>query len=219
MRFLGVFAKYWTPGRVKTRLGRTVGDDAAAELHRSFVLTTLRRLSTSADQRRLFFAPADCEQQLRAEPPDAWALRAQCDGDLGRRMEAFFTACFDERAERVVLVGSDSPNLPTEYVEQSFAALTNHDIVIGPTEDGGYYLIGARIRTPPIFAGVHWGTPTVWSDTMQRIADSGLIHHELPMWYDIDFYDDMQRMWGDHQSDLSPLPADLADLIRRHLAG
>lgn len=182
---LGIFAKYWQPGQVKTRLAATIGDQRAAAIHRLFVESLLARFGNVADQRLIAFAPAAAERAFRELAGKAWQVAPQTTGDLGERMQHFFAAAM-ERAERVVLIGADSPDLPIEYIEQAFAALHAHDVVLGPAHDGGYYLVGAAGHVPPIFESVAWSTDRVWPQTLARLAAAGCRWHALPPWHDVD---------------------------------
>jgi glycosyltransferase A (GT-A) superfamily protein (DUF2064 family) len=99
------------------------------------------------------------------------------------------------RADAVVVLGTDSPDLPLERVERAFEALQTVDVCIGPAEDGGYYLVGCRGRTPPIFdAGVPWGTSEVMAATTARLVEAGAAFTLLDDWYDIDEASDLTRL-------------------------
>ena len=112
-------------------------------------------------------------------------------------MEHYFSAALAAGGDRVVLLGSDSPNVPVAYVEQAFDALKRNDTVLGPTADGGYYLVGVRGRVPPIFAGVAWSTPQVWEQTATRLRAANCTFAELPVWYDVDDAADLRRLRDD----------------------
>jgi rSAM/selenodomain-associated transferase 1 len=182
---LGLFAKHWTPGAVKTRLAAAIGDRTAAAVHRAFVETLLARFAAEADSRVLCYSPEAAANDFQEVAPANWQLAPQEGGDLGRRMQAFFESSLRE-TERVVLIGSDSPDLPSDYLSAAFNALESHDVVLGPAADGGYYLVGAARRVPPIFAGIAWSTPEVWQQTTERAQSAGIAWHELPTWYDVD---------------------------------
>src|SRR5262245_44953067 len=162
---LGMFAKHWTPGRAKTRLAEAIGDARAAEVHRLFVSAIAQRMSAVGDERVLAIDPPESDQEFRRELGDSWELQAQAGGDLGERMTAFFEAGL-ARAGRVVLIGSDSPDLPVECVAKAFEALKDVEVVLGPAADGGYYLVGVAGSVPPIFTGIPWSTAQVWPQTV-----------------------------------------------------
>ncbi len=192
MNHLGVFGKYWRAGSVKTRLARTLGAATASELYRVFLATVLRRFATLGDQRWLAFTPAAEEQAFRdlTQGPELarghWQLLAQSSGDLGERMQAYFDHVFAAGARRAVLIGSDSPSLPTHYVMEAFAQLKHRPAVLGPSADGGFYLIGAAGTMPPILKGIPWSTADVFECTAQHFAKTNTPCAHLPPWYDID---------------------------------
>ena len=201
MRCLGLFAKYWQPGRVKSRLAESIGAAPAADLYQTFRATLLGRLAGSADRRVLAYTPAerhDRFHQLLAETmPESWTLEPQPAGDLGARMRRFFDTAFAAGASHVVLIGSDSPNLPIPFVDQAFVALEQSPVVLGPTTDGGYYLVGARDATPPIFDEIAWSSPSVWQQTVDRLDALSITYRSLPRWYDVDDLTDLRRLSDD----------------------
>ena len=182
---LGMFAKYWQPGQVKTRLARTVGFEKAALIHQAFVETLLARFDSMADSRIVLFAPPTAQPHFREMVSRPWRLAPQTAGDLGCRMRNFFEGALTE-FDRIVLIGSDSPDLPVEFVADALEALRTFDVALGPTTDGGYYLVGAARRVPPIFEGLDWSTPAVWSQTTGHLQAAQIAWHELPGWYDVD---------------------------------
>jgi rSAM/selenodomain-associated transferase 1 len=201
MRHLGVFAKYWRPGAVKTRLAAEVGAKPASELYRGFLATLLRRLRAVADTRTIVFTPRERRREFEHLAGASWRVAPQLDGDLGRRMADFFAAAFAEGAGQVVLIGSDSPNVPAALIDVAFARLRSVPVVLGPARDGGYYLIGAAERVPPVFAGVAWSSPNVWQQTVQRLEDAHCPFAQLPEWYDVDDLAGLRRLHRDLTSD------------------
>ncbi len=143
MRHLGIFVKEPVPGRVKTRLAATLGPDAAADLYRAFVGDLTERFRTTADVRWLGFTPVteSSRAAMRSFAGRDFQLWPQPDADLGVRIADFFDFTYKKGATQTVLIGSDSPNLPRELVEQAFTALAATDVVLGPATDGGYYLV------------------------------------------------------------------------------
>lgn len=215
---LGMFAKHWQPGSVKTRLAATIGESHAATLHALCVTALAERLATSADRRVIVFTPAPAEHAFRCVSRGAWEVLSQGEGDLGQRMQHFFNWGLTQ-AERVVLIGSDSPDLPQKFIEQAFAALETNDVVLGPAQDGGYYLIGAARRVPPVFESIAWSTPQVWPQTLARLEAAAVAWHELPGWYDVDNQQDLDsllvrlRAYGPTDRALAKLAAQLQPLL------
>ena len=192
---LGIFAKHWQPGEVKTRLAASIGDEAAAALHRCFVQTLLSRFQHVADRQILCFAPADSGENFRQLDLGRWTLEPQASGDLGARVQHYFSSALaTPDSPRAVLIGSDSPDLPLEYVEEAFDKLRNFSVVLGPATDGGYYLIGVSQTVPPIFDDIPWSTPEVWTQTVSRLTAAQISYHVLPEWYDVDDFTGLRRL-------------------------
>jgi uncharacterized protein len=219
LRQLGVFAKYWQPGEVKTRLAAQWGDVAASRMYRGFLVAILNRFGMLAERRVLAFTPLERRNEFAELAAARWELEPQAAGDLGQRMRGYFEVAFAAGADRVVLVGSDSPTVPCVFVERAFALLETHDVALGPTHDGGYYLVGAVRRVPPIFEGVAWSTPHVWEQTMEQIRRAGLSHATLPPWYDVDEPTDLARLRAELASRRGePEMEDLARLVEHACA-
>jgi rSAM/selenodomain-associated transferase 1 len=193
MKLLAMFAKLWTPGDVKTRLAAALGPERAAAIQQLFVETLAARFVQTADDRYIVFTPPAAETAFRAVAKDQWRLTPQADGDLGSRMRTFFEAALTQ-FDRVVLIGSDSPDLPAEFVSNAFVALQSHEVVLGPAQDGGYYLVGAARIAPPIFDEIPWSTARVWPQTIARLRARNCRWHELPAWYDVDEIHDLRAL-------------------------
>lgn len=195
MECFGIFAKYWEPGKVKTRLAATLGREPASQIYHHFVSTLVARFRGCADSRVLCFTPQEHANAFTTIAGPDWTAKPQTQGDLGARMASYFAECFEAGADRVVLIGSDSPTIPTAYVESAFRLLHATDIVLGPTADGGYYLVGAARETAAgIFEGIDWSTERVWEQTVVRLGALGLSYESLPPWYDVDELSDLERL-------------------------
>ena len=203
---LGVFAKCWTPGEVKTRLAASIGAQKAAALHRQFVAATLTRLEAIDAERVIAYWPPESESEFKKLAP-TWQRFAQTPGDLGDRLRAFFAAQFASGYQRVLIVGSDSPNLPINYVDQAFETLDDFSIVLGPSDDGGYYLIGAKSTPVAALAEIPWGSNKVWKTTIDRLNAAGIPFGTIPVWYDVDRREDLTRLHNDLQNDPTRDPA------------
>jgi uncharacterized protein len=185
VKLLGVFAKHWQSGSAKTRLAATIGHPCATEMARLFLEATLARFGDFDEACVLGFAPASEEAAFRELALDAWGLWPQPEGDLGERMKTFFELAAKE-FRSCVLIGSDSPDLPKQIVAKAFEALNDHDAVLGPATDGGYYLLGIAGQSPPIFEDVAWGTKFVCEQTITRLQASKCRFQVLPPWHDVD---------------------------------
>ena len=196
MNVLGIFAKQPIAGSVKTRLARTIGDDAAARVYESFVSDLASRLGRAADRRLIGYAPANdaARQWFHALSDGRFSLWQQPETDLGTRMNEFFDTCFESGATRSVLIGSDTPNLPVAIIEEAFSHLESADIVLGPAVDGGYYLVGQSERSHPIFDGIEWSSRCVFSQTLSAIKARKLKFALLPPWYDVDTIDELRLL-------------------------
>ncbi|HEY8504301.1 MAG TPA: TIGR04282 family arsenosugar biosynthesis glycosyltransferase [Gemmataceae bacterium] len=194
-RALGVFAKRPDPGRVKTRLAERTSPEWAAAVARAFLLDTLDRAAGARARRFVVFDPPDAGPFFAGLAAGRFRPVPQGEGDLGERMARFCDGRFAEGAARVVLVGTDSPSLPTEWVEQAFAELDRADVVLGPATDGGYYLLGLS-RPAPIFRGMAWSRPDVLLRTVQRLPPPEWRVRLLPPWYDIDTWEDWEMFRG-----------------------
>lgn len=195
-----VLAKAPVPGEVKTRLAPRLGPVAAARLQARLIRHTLATLEMSRvgplelwcapDPRQVFFEA--CRHEL------GLSLRQQPEGDIGARMSA---AARDglSRAKSVV-VGTDIPSITLDDLREAHAALSaGHDAVLGPTEDGGYYLIGLRCHALVLFEDIAWSTQHVLETTRQRLGALSWRWHELPTRWDIDRPQDIDRLQADPQ--------------------
>lgn len=216
---IGVFAKHWTPGAAKTRLAASIGDATAAAVSRLFVETTLRRLTPVGDTLRARLAvvatPAERVEafQRLVEPlGEHWLVQTQATGALGARMRAFFA----QQSGPALLVGSDTPHLPIDAVQQAARFLTEASprrAALAPTEDGGYWLVGCAGEAPPLFDGMPWSQPALFDASERRLEAvgyrEGVDYRRLARWYDIDESDDLSRL----RRDIGPTrDAALADL-------
>src|SRR3954471_22698774 len=198
---LGILGKKPEPGQVKTRLAVELGAEAATKIHEAMLFDVLETWSSEAilapgDRRVLVYSPADAGPWFDIRVPECFALQPQIEGDLGARMREFFAGEFEDGATRVVLIGSDSPTLDPTIVITAFLCLEGRDVVIGPSTDGGYYLVGARESVAPIFDGIAWSGPSVLGQTIDRLRDTGLSLAVLPPWYDVDTPDDRRMLAG-----------------------
>ncbi|MFP4305660.1 MAG: TIGR04282 family arsenosugar biosynthesis glycosyltransferase [Desulfococcaceae bacterium] len=194
-----VFAKSPRRGRVKTRLARTMGEEAALLLYRAFVADLLDALSDAAGRVAIFHHPADAEAAMREWLGDRWTYRPQRGADLGDRMANALADSFAGGADRAMVVGGDLPDLPKSVVSAAFRGIETNGAVLGPARDGGYYLIGfsASAFQPAVFRDIPWGAESVYRRTLARMAESGLTPAALPVWNDVDTEADLATLNGD----------------------
>jgi uncharacterized protein len=195
-RALVVFVKHPAPGAVKTRLAAAVGAEAAARLYRTLAEHVLEATTPGAGEyeRLVFFDPPDALAEMRAWLPGV-RLLAQSAGDLGARLNEATARAFARGASRVAVAGTDAPGLARDTVVAALDALDAADVAIGPTEDGGYYLLALRQPRPELFADMKWSTPSVAAETRARAAAAGLVVHELPVLRDVDTIEDVRLEW------------------------
>ena len=180
------------PGLVKTRMLPELSPQQACELHRELVYWTSEVLAHSHLGRVELSVAGNTASPLfrQCEDLGVKSVRRQSGKDLGERM---YNALADglERHEKVILVGSDSPQLDREYLREAIAALDYSDVVLGPAEDGGYVLIGVRALDRRWFEEVDWGTETVFADTVARFELTGANWQRLSVLQDIDRPEDL----------------------------
>jgi uncharacterized protein len=212
-REIGLMAKYWAAGKVKTRLARDIGDVAAAELHRCFTERLTSQLASTADGRSIFVSPDEACGVMRDALDTRWEAVPQGEGDLGERMTRAFQCLLSHAPKssvpQAILIGADLPCLTHDDLRNAFDRLNDHDVVLGPADDGGYYLIGVRgqwcSEYQRLLEGIAWSTDQVFSQTMQVIQDVGLTVDTLGMREDIDTLDSLKRLWANPKTDAAIL--------------
>lgn len=214
-RILIVFAREPVAGHTKTRLTPPLSASDAAALYACFVrdvLDTARRVAGISVT--IAYTPVAAGRYFAGVAPDL-AARPQRGADLGERMDTALAEAFAQGAAIAVIVGSDSPNLPDDYLAQAFAELAaGAELVLGPADDGGYYLLGVRAPQPRLLRTVPLSTPTVLADTLHVARELGLRVALLPPWYDIDTVADLRRL----ATGLAHGPPDVAPRTRAFLA-
>ncbi len=205
---LGLFAKFWQPGKVKTRLAAKIGDVTASEIYRDFLSHLLSGLRASADVRTVVFSPDENRADFARVCGEHWNLQPQSDGSLGVRLHRYFSNVLfpdgprqsgklphrDAMERKVVVIGSDCPLIGTELIRQSFERLEDRSVIIGPSKDGGYYLIGMRGVCPDIFEGIEWSSDQVFTQTITRLQEQQVDYSVLEPMEDIDDWDDLTRL-------------------------
>ena len=194
---LAIMAKAPLPGTVKTRLVPPLTAEQAAELYRALLVDQFEQLNqVDGATRYVFYAPAGAEEVLRELGGFGYTYQAQSDGDLGARMEQVFAILWRLGHRNIVLIGSDLPALPLQILNDAFMRLARKEaqVVLGPSRDGGYYLIGMNQLAPEIFDNMTWSHDRVLADTMVRLDGLGLSYRMLPTWFDLDVAEDFQQL-------------------------
>ncbi len=193
---LAIVAKQPERGSVKTRIARLLGDDRAAELCRHALHDTLELAKSIPDVAHvLSYAPPteDGHRYFRQVAP-AFALIPQPGATFSERLSGTCAGLLQSYAP-VVLIGGDSPDLPAAFITRAFELLQAHaDVVLGPADDGGYYLLGLRTMQPVLFEQIDWSTGAVAQQTRARAARARLQVAELPLWHDLDTVNDLQAL-------------------------
>ena len=196
-RALLVFAKTPKPGKVKTRLLTAVSADVAAALHAACIEDTLRLARQMRGCDAFVFAAGGTGYFRRFVKKQGSVARMQVlpqrGADLGARMENAFRKCFAMGYREVVVIGTDTPWMGVERVRRAFAVLKANDVVIGPAEDGGYYLLGMRKMVAEIFRGIPWSTERVLELTLKQIAPLKLRKKLVWRDFDLDRPEDLER--------------------------
>lgn len=179
--------KYPEPGKVKTRLGREIGMTHAARLYEIFIRGTFHLLE-KVDVGHIFAAvdPPERIDEFQGYIPGNVTIFPQTGDDLGKRMNHAIRYLCGVGAEKVAVLGTDSPTLPSDYLLRAFHLLDSDDLVLGPAEDGGYYLIALNEPIDALFQNISWSSAEVLKSTLQYAQQSGLSYSLLPAWYDID---------------------------------
>jgi len=201
---------------VKSRLGNHLTPEQACALHCAATNDTAALLAETLPDATawLFFSENPSQEEShRVILPPHFRCAVQEGNSLGDRMGAAFARAFASGARRVVIFGSDSPTLPPAIPGQAFRALADGDLVVGPAEDGGYYLIGCRRFDPLLFQGVEWSTPRACEQTLANAARIGFKTVLLERWFDLDEWSDVERLLHDARRG-HPLPTNLAAFFR-----
>jgi len=181
-----IFIKNIEPGKVKTRLAATVGNEMALKIYKELLRHT-RDISLSLNVDRQLFYSTEIEE-------DEWSTEhfqknVQTGQGLGERMSSAFRQITNTH-QKVIIVGSDCASLTTSILEEAFAKLDDHDFVIGPALDGGYYLLGMNAYYPTVFENIEWSTEQVFPQTIKQIQLLDKTYALLPTLSDIDYEED-----------------------------
>lgn len=194
---LAVMAKAPIPGTVKTRLAPPLTQEQAAELYHALLSDQLEQLnSLEAVDLYVAFTPTDAMPLIASIAPAGYRCFAQRGGDLGERMNEVFAELWQRGHRNLILIGSDLPPVPLNTFHEGFAQLSSGEkrVVLGPSSDGGYYLVGMSQPVPQIFSGMTWSHDRVLMQTTEKLADGSIAFGLLPAWFDIDTIADIERL-------------------------
>lgn len=194
MKHLIIFTRYPEAGKAKTRLIPVLGAEGAANLHRQMAEKTL---TTAKQLKKQNFCSIEVQftgsdlSLMQQWLGDDLIYHPQSSGDLGDRMGQAFQNAFNQGKTSIITIGTDCPSLTVELLAQAFEQLHHHDLVLGPAEDGGYYLIGLNRWRQELFKGINWGTKTVLQQTLSICHQLNLSVSYLPQLTDIDRPEDL----------------------------
>jgi len=203
MNALAVMAREPVAGRVKTRLTPELTPGDAALLYQAFLRDTLEKIGSIPGVTPVVaYTPEEAEGYFRRHAPRNALLLSQQEGNLGERLHHVSSSLFLRGFSRVVIVGSDSPDLPGEYLQLGFDRLGDHDLVLGPCDDGGYYLIGLSCGPEhSLFTGIPWSSSRVFETTLRKAESMGMSVAILPRWHDIDTLEGLQTLLASPRGD------------------
>ncbi len=217
-RALAVIAKEPVAGQAKTRLAAALGPQGAAHLAAAMLRDTIRAVARVDAAPWLCFTPGEARERMARLAPGFGLLPQRGDG-LGERLAACLEELTDRGADKVAIIAADTPHLPLAAYQAGFALLDEADVTLGPSLDGGYYLIGARRPAPELFAGVPMGTDAVLEATLERARHAGLEVRLLPPARDLDRVEDLTAALAAGELDDSPYTRAAATAIMAKTTG
>ena len=185
-----VYGREPIAGRAKTRLAASIGDEAAADLYRVLLARSIHEAVSTGFHVVLALSG---KPGVAWQPPSGVALEIQRGVDLGERLRNTFDRCFSEGWSRVIVVGSDCPAMTADHIRSAATALERSDAVVGPAEDGGYWLIGQRTPGTDRFTGIPWSSDATMEATRNRLRDAGVSWSEVERLSDVDTIEDLRR--------------------------
>ena len=183
-----IFTRNPELGKCKTRLAATTGDESALEIYKFLLQHTVAITKDLEVDKQVYYS-------VKVRENDIWdskvyTKKQQQGEDLGLRMNHAFKQAFDAGFEKVIIIGSDMYDLTQQDIELAFKELGNHDSVIGPAEDGGYYLFGMKFLNSSVFLNKKWGTDTVLAETLEDLKNENI--KQLELRNDVDYYEDIK---------------------------
>ncbi|MHC4243164.1 MAG: TIGR04282 family arsenosugar biosynthesis glycosyltransferase [Planctomycetota bacterium] len=191
-----LFVKSPIKGQVKTRLAAETGGDFAVELYKCFVEDTISFAENLDVHIEVCFCPANRKMTFSEWLGQQYCYTPQVGENLGEKLRNAFDNAFEEGFTNVVAIGSDSPDMPGNYLSESFETLAEYDTVIGPANDGGYYLIGCSKKgfIPEVFDNISWSTNSVFEQTVSILKQHDRKVYSLPLWHDVDTLEDLKSL-------------------------
>ena len=184
-----IFVRNPILGKVKTRLAKTIGDIEALKVYNSLLEHTMQQTENLTCDKFLFYDTIVGQNDIFDN--NKYIKKIQTGNDLGEKMENAFQELFQIGYKNIIIIGSDLFDLNTNHIENAFLKMENHEVVIGPAEDGGYYLLGLKKIIPLIFKNKNWGTETVLKQTLENLTTFNVSF--LETLNDIDTFEDLEK--------------------------
>ena len=191
-----VFARYPEAGKVKTRLSKTMGTEFAAGFYRQMaenIFNICVALPRSINDLHLYYYNENDTERIKNWVPPEFSLHLQEGADLGEKMKNAFDLMFKNRYKKVIIIGTDCPGINRNIILKSFTKLSQYNVVTGPSNDGGYYLLGMNKFYPFLFDGIEWSSDQVLNRTIGIITQHKLKYFMLPKLIDIDTEEDLNK--------------------------
>ncbi|GBD89856.1 2-phospho-L-lactate guanylyltransferase [bacterium BMS3Abin04] len=197
-----IFVKFPEHGKVKTRLAETVGNEKALQFYSLCshnVFNEVNKLSGNIDV-YIFYSDKGDKHRIKGWITHDFKFKHQINSDLGNRMKSAFVSVLEKGYSKALIIGTDVPDMSVEVVNQAFTYLEKFDVVVGPSNDGGYYLLGMRKLIPELFSGIKWSTQEVYQKTIIKLLELGMNSKVLPVLVDVDTEDDLNSWLGNKNS-------------------
>ncbi len=202
-------AKVPMAGLVKTRLSPNLTPEQSAKLANCLLQDTISKAKTLKNKLIIAYSPIERGNFFDGFTNHNFTLHAQFGQNLGERIFNAFEFAFESGSDSILMIGTDSPTFPGDFLTKGFEVLEKNDAVLGKTEDGGYYLIGLRKLDQRIFENVEWSSEKTFAQTKNNLQNLKFSLEELPVWYDIDEPKDLERLRQDELlQEFAPMTAD-----------
>jgi rSAM/selenodomain-associated transferase 1 len=195
MKAIVIMAREPEPHKVKTRLTPPLDPVTASKIYHGFLMDKIEQVEGIKEADHFVaYTPESSRYFFESIIPPDFTLLPQKGKDLGERLANICDTLFENGYVKIVMMDSDTPNLPSSYITDGLESLKKTDLVLGPCEDGGYYLIGLSSNMPQIFQGIPWSTSNVTEVTMRKAQALGKKIFLLEKWYDVDTISDLRRL-------------------------
>jgi len=190
-----ILTKFPEAGKVKSRLAKEIGNHKAAEIYRTVLLNNWQQAKETDHEISIEFSPPDSKDKFHKMFGSNAKLNPQVGSDIGWKMANAFTNCFQQQFDAAILIGGDAPNISTQLFNEALTSLQDHDIVLGPTHDGGYFLIGFKWDSfdTKYFQNINWSTPKVFEQTSDIIRKSNNKLYLIEKRIDLDTFHDVKE--------------------------